>query len=296
MGADTEETMQAIARRYVHRRLMSGQIEARTAEQLRSRLRDFAANAPADPRRVTRRHVEAWMERPDLSAQYRRARLSALRGFTRWCVSEGVMVVKDPCLMVPLPKVPVQLPKRLTHAEAQQLVAAVSRDRRTRLIVLLMLQLGLRRVEVARANVEDVDVAGRSMTVRGKGGGGVETAVLPIDDETWGALTSYLAEAGHTHGPLIRNRVRVHGRCAPATISELVRQGMVDAGIKKPGDATRTPHSCRHTTAHDVLEMTDNVHAVQLALRHASISTSMKYLRGSTRELRPIMAGRRYSA
>jgi integrase len=233
------------------------------------------------------------MERPDLRPQYQRGRLSALRGFTRWCVAEGHMQ-KDPCLLVPMPKVPSQLPKRLTRAEAHRLVDAVRHDTRTLLIVLLGLQEGLRRIEVARLNVEDIDFAEHSMTIRGKGGQGYETGALPISDETWKVLNRYLADEGHSHGPLIRNRVRLHGRMAPASISELVRQGMVAAGIKRPGDTTRTPHSTRHTCAHDLLERTSNVRAVQQALRHASVRSTEVYLRGATTELRGVMGGRSY--
>ena len=205
-------------------------------------------------------------------------------------------MVKDPTLMVPMPKVPPQLPKRLTEDEEHRLVDAARHDRRTMLIVLFMLQEGLRRIEVSRLNVEDVDFADRSMTIRGKGGQGRETDALPITEETWRALTAYLAEEGHTHGPLIRNRVRTHGRCAPATISELVRAAMVDAGIKRPGDLTRTPHSCRHSCAHDLLERTNNVRAVQQALRHRSVRSTEIYLRGQTAELRAVMEGRRYAS
>ena len=83
---------------------------------------------------------------------------------------------------------------------------------------------------------------------------------------------------------------------APSSISELVRQGMVDAGVKRPGDLTRTPHSCRHTTAHDILERTHDVRAVQQARRHRSVRSTEVSLRGQTAELRPVMEGRRYAS
>lgn len=288
-------SLERLAVVYVGKRLAAGQVNERTAAQLRYRLADFAASAPRNPRRVYRSHVERWMERPDLRPQYRRARLSALRGFCRWAVAEGHMV-KDPTLLVPMPTVPPQLPKRLTTVEAERLVAATAGDRRLRLIVLLMLQEGLRRVEVSRLNVEDIDFAERSMVIRGKGGQGCETDALPITAETWAALDAYLAESDHSHGPLIRNRVRRHGRMSASTISELVRQAMVDAGVKRPGDRLRTPHSCRHTMAHDVLSRTQNVRAVQQALRHRSVRSTEVYLRGHTAELREVMEGRRYAS
>lgn len=287
--------MLALVLIYVAQRHAAGRINDRSAEQLRSRLSDFASHVPRNPRRVYRHHVETWMARPDLRPQYLRSRLSAVRGFCQWAVAEGRMT-KDPTLLVPMPKVPPQLPKRLTEDEARRLVEATSHDLRLRLTVLLMLQEGLRRIEVSRLDVDDIDFAERSMVVRGKGGQGCETDALPITTETWKALTAYLAEEGHTHGPLIRNRVRRHGRCAPSTISELIMQAMVDAGVKRPGDHLRTPHSCRHTMAHDMLKRTRDVRAVQQAMRHRSVRSTEVYLRGEVSELRGIMDGRRYAS
>jgi integrase len=83
---------------------------------------------------------------------------------------------------------------------------------------------------------------------------------------------------------------------AASTISQLVHDAMVDAGVKRPGDPSRTPHSCRHTGAHDMLERTHDVRAVQQALRHASVRSTEVYLRGQVGQLGQVMGGRRYAA
>jgi site-specific recombinase XerC len=279
--------------RYVRWRRGAGQLNERSAAQVRSRLVDFAAHSPTDPCRVGRAHVEAWLERPGLAASYRRTRLSTLRGFCRWCVVHGYMR-RDPTAGIATPKVPEGVPKRMRTDEAEALVATAAADRRTYLVVLLMLQECLRRAEVAALDVEDIDFAARVLLVRGKGGGGQHTAVLPISAETWDALSTYLALEGHRHGPLIRNRVRRDPRMAASTISALVHDAMIDAGVKQPGDPSRTPHSCRHTGAHDMLERTHDVRAVQQALRHASVRSTEVYLRGQVGQLGQVMGGRRY--
>lgn len=279
--------------RYVQVRRSEG-LEPRTLEQMRARLRDFAGDVPANPDKINRRHVERWMDHPELSPAYRRARLSTLRGFAQWLAAER-LIRRDFTLGVRLPRVVEGAPKRLRGDEVGRLIEACSGDRRTLLIVLLMVQEGLRRVEVSRLNVEDVDFAERSLLVRGKGGQGRHTAALPISEETWRVLGEYLADEGHRNGPLIRNRVRKDPRVSPSTVSELVRQAMLDAGIKEPGDLSKTPHSLRHTAAHDILTRTDNVRAVQRALRHASVRSTEVYLRGHVGpDLREIMGGRSY--
>lgn len=291
------KTTTQLAARYVRVRHEQGFINDRSAEQMRSRLWDFAQHAPANPNRIRQRHVEAWMARPELSPAYLRARLSSLRGFCRWAVARGYMR-RDPTIDVPMPKVLDGPPKRMTRAEAVALSSSAAADVRTALIVSLMLQEALRRVEVSRANIEDVDFAERSLLVRGKGGGGHGTDVVPLSDETWTLLARYLADEDHpAHGPLIRNRVRRNPRMAPGTISELVHDAMVDAGVKRPGDPSRTPHSCRHTAAHDMLEVTGDVRAVQKGLRHRSLRTTERaYLRGEVTDLRAVMGGRSYRA
>ncbi len=286
-------TLSKLAIRYVTLRRDSGHLNERSAQQVQARLLDFAKSAPANPRSVRRKHVERWMAKPDLSAHYRRGRLSALRNFCRWCVGHGHMS-SDPTLLVESPRVVDAVPKRLRPDEATALVRVASADPRTLLIVLLMLQEGLRRIEVSRLDIEDIDFADRTLTVRGKGGRGAITAVLPISAETWMALTGYLAVEGRRNGPLVRNRVRTHGRLAPATVSELVTRAMIDAGVKSPGDPSRTAHSCRHTAAHDILARTKDVRSVQQALRHKSVRSTEVYLRGQVGDLREVMEGRTY--
>lgn len=287
-------TLCTLALRYAHDRHTAGFLNERSAEQTRARLASFAGFAPNDPRRIRRHHVERWMQQPHLSAAYRRARLSTLRMFCRWCLAHGFMI-SDPTLAIDAPRVPDGIPKRLRPDEARALMRAASSDRRTQLIVSLMLQEGLRRMEIGRLDVEDIDFAERSLLIRSKGGHGAHVDVLPITVETWGILTRYLEDNTHQHGPLVRNRVRKHGRMAPSTISELVAQAMIEAGVKKPGDQSRTPHSCRHTAAHDMLARTKDVRSVQQALRHRSVRSTEIYLRGQVGELRLIMDGRSYT-
>jgi integrase/recombinase XerC len=279
--------------RYIAERRVEG-LEERTLAQMRGRLRDFASSAPAEPAKVTRRTVVAWLDRPGLTASYQRTRLSTLRGFCRWCVVHRHMR-RDPTADLALPRVAESIPRRLTTEEARRLVDACRHDRRLLLVVLLELQLGLRRLEVSRLNVEDIDWTERTLTIRGKGHQGRASAVLPVDDETWSALGRYLGEAGHRNGPLVRNRVRAHGRMAASTIGELVGRAMVDAGVKRPGDSTRTPHSLRHTMGSEVLERTGSLRLAQQALRHASVHSTEVYVRGVVGgDLREAMAGRRY--
>lgn len=283
-------TLTVLAGRYVDQRLAAGQINGRSAQQLRSRLRSFCAQAPADPARLTRRHVERWLDRPDLAASYRRGRLSALRGFCQWLTVHR-HVRRDPTVGVPAPKVAEPIPRRLHDDEVRAVVREAAADHRSLLVVLLMLQEGLRRAEVAALDVEDVDWSACTVEVRGKGHQGQVSAVLPVSDETMRAMRRHLAAVGHRHGPLVRNRVRRDGRLAPSTVSDVVRRVMRQAGVDRPG---AVPHSLRTTMGVHLLDRTRDLHAVRQAMRHVSVRTTEQYLRGSVAPLRDVMGGRCY--
>ena len=284
--------LQRLTLRHVQERLAQGQINKRTAEVTRCRLWDFACHTQAQPGNLNRRHVETWMARPDLSPAYRRARLSSLRVFFRWCIVNGHMR-RDPTIGVEAPKIPAYLPRAVTEAEVGQLLAALP-DQRAKLIVLLMVQEGLRRKEVAEAQLGDVDTYARTLAVRGKGGGGRTTRVVPLSDQTWRALEDYLAAEGHRAGPLVRSKKWPDRGLTPHSLGELVSGWMVDAGVKRAAGDGKSGHALRHSTAHHMMDQGATVREVQQALGHQSIRSTEVYLRGRVEDLRSAMAGRSY--
>lgn len=277
---------------YVAERLARGEINARSAEVTRSKLRDFALTADTQPGRVNRRHVERWLARPGLSPAYRRARLSALRGFCQWCVLHGHMR-RDPTLGVKAPPLPPYLPRALPVPQVSRIVEHAP-DARARVVLLLMAQEGLRRAEVAAVQLGDVDLRNLTLQVRGKGGHGRVTAAVPLSTETARAIEAYLLEVGHTAGPLVRSKVHPDRGITPHTLGELVSRWMADSGVKQaPGDG-RTAHALRHSCANHLMDMGATTEQVQQALRHRSIRSTEVYTRGRVEPLREVMAGRSY--
>lgn len=277
---------------YVKERLNRGELNKRSAEVVRCKLRDFALEADTQPGRVNRRHVERWMARPGLSPAYRRSRLSALRGFCQWCVLNGHMA-KDPTLGLKAPPLPPYLPRSLPVPQVSRVVAHAP-DARARVVLLLMAQEGLRRAEVAAVQMGDVDLCNLSLQVRGKGGQGRITAAVPLSAETARAIDSYLLEVGHTAGPLIRSKVHPDRGITPHSLGDMVSRWMADAGVKQaPGDG-RSGHALRHSCANHMMDLGASKEQVQAALRHASIRSTEVYTRGRVEPLREVMSGRSY--
>jgi site-specific recombinase XerD len=119
--------------------------------------------------------------------------------------------------------------------------------------------------------------------------------VLPLSAQTRAAMVAYLnAEVIGGGGPLIRSRVRPESGVSPATVGELVKGVMVEAGVKEYVGDGRSAHALRHTCAQDLVDAGADIRKVQRVLRHASIRNTEVYLRGEVKGIREVMAGRTY--
>lgn len=282
-----------LVHKYITERLRRQEIVEGTANGLRYRLTDLADHVPAASSSVRRKHVERWMERPDLSPGSLQLRLSAARGFCQWCVLNGKMKT-DPTLGLKAPRSPQRKPRNLHADESPQLVVSVP-DLRARVIVLLMLQECLRCAEVAGMQLGDIDFTRREVDIRGKGGRGGVTRTVPLSDETIVAIDAYLNEFPAAAGPLLRSYLHPACGIGRKYISGLVSQWMYDAGIKKAPRDGKSGHALRHTGATDMINNGADIYRVQVVLGHSSSATTGVYIRGATPDIRAAMAGRSYT-
>lgn len=284
-----------LADQYVTERRKMGRMTPATAQAVQRRLWHFArAVNGRPPESIRTRDVEKWVHDERLAPLTRKCRLTTIRPFWRWMLAKK-LVTHDPTIGVESPKVPPLAPRAIPLEEARQLVVSTT-DPRSRLIVLLMLQEGLRCCEVARAELSDVDLGRRIMGVRGKGGQGGVTRHLPVSDETAAALRAYIdSERGAVAGPLVMSRRDPNSRIGAHYISKLVHRTMVEAGIKRQRGDGRSAHACRHTALTDMVDQGADLLTVQHAAGHADVNTTRRwYLRGVTPDLRVAMAGRSY--
>jgi site-specific recombinase XerD len=275
---------------YLARRHGREEIASITAGGIRSNVGN-ALRLMGDPPigQLTRAHVLAWLEETTCAPATKRTRLSQLRTFCQWAVEEG-LVVRDPTAGVRGPREPRRLPRGVQRRDVNALLEACP-ESRARLIVLLMVQEGLRRAEVSRLQLGDIDRDERTMLVTGKGG---HQRLLPISAETWRAMGSYLAERPAPNGPLIRSFVDDRSGITPTTIGHLVSDLMADAGVKATAYDGRSGHALRHTMAGDMLKGGAHIRDVQTALGHVSLMVTQRYLPLMVGDLRDAMGGRAY--
>ena len=281
--------LRALVERYVEERSARTEIGPRSAASIRYTLLGFLRiTGSTNPRDLSRGDVERWMAEP-AAISTKRCRLSRLRTFCHWLVREGVIDV-DPTWLVKAPRPPRYIPRALRPEDVALLLASCP-DERAELIVLLMVQEGLRCCEVSSLEIGDVDPRARTLRVVGKGG---HERVLPFSDETFGALARYMGEAPPAAGPVIRSYNNPHAGIEASYVSTLVRTWLKEAGVKRRSWDRRSAHALRHTAATDMLRAGAHLRDVQRALGHARINTTELYLPLEVSDLRLAMGGRRY--
>lgn len=276
-------TLNHLVTRYIADRLGRGEIEPVSAKTLDQHLRSFARSFGERPLdqlglAATERWIAA-MDHAGLAKATQASRLSSLRNFAQWCVIRG-HVQKDWTLGVRKIRRPRQRPRdmRIEHFRAILTAAATSRER---LIVWLMFGAGLRCIEVARLHVDDFDQLDNTLFVIGKG---KHERIVPITNGVRAAIETYLAEAGHGVGPMIRQETATSRPLSASRISDIV-QGLTKAsGVKvRPFDG-RSAHGLRALAASDLYDACHDLRVVGDLLGHVNVATTSIYLRSATVE------------
>jgi len=161
--------------------------------------------------------------------------------------------------------------RRLLGALADRQDAKGLRDR---VIVRLLYDLALRRAEVVRLDVEDVDLAAGTVAVLGKGRR--EKLVRTLPDATRAALAAWLAIRSTAPGALLVNFDRAR-KCAGCGLSSTSVYRIVRALGAGVGLAVR-PHGLRHAAITAALELTGgDVRKVQRFSRHSDVRVLQRY-------------------
>lgn len=172
----------------------------------------------------------------------------------------------------------------LTPDQVREVIAAAP-NARDRAIIMLMITAGLRCIEIARANIEDIRNAGADtiLYLQGKGKNSKDDYVK-ISHTTLKAIMAYLQtrKDANPTDPLFTSEANRNagGRLTTISISRIVKNAMQAAGYNSN---RLTAHSCRHTAATLSLLSGGTIQETQQLLRHANINTTMIYLHNMNR-------------
>ena len=212
--------------------------------------------------------------------------LSGVRGFHRYLMIEGV-TANDNAARVKPPKPPRRLPKAITLAQVEALLAssgpeatdedAIALDPirvRDRAILELLYATGARVSEVVSLDIDDL-VDQTMVRLFGKGS---KERIVPVGSYAQRAVEAYLVR--------VRPVLAKLGKGTPAVFlnqrgSRLSRQSVwqiiSDAADKAKLAAEVSPHTLRHSFATHLLEGGADVRVVQELLGHSSVATTQIY-------------------
>lgn len=216
--------------------------------------------------------------------------LTALRRYYRWLLRQGLRS-DDPTLNIEAPRLPRPLPKNLSEAEVEALLAApqiaTAQGLRDRAMLELLYASGLRVSELVGLPFSAVQMQMGVVRVMGKGR---KERLVPTGEIALDWLTRYLREA---RNDLLNGRISdalfVTARAGAMTRQAfwyLIKRHAVRAGIR----AALSPHTLRHAFATHLLNHGADLRVVQMLLGHADISTTQIYTHVARERLKQLHA------
>ena len=203
--------------------------------------------------------------------------VSALRRFFQFAVREGLRG-DDPSATLESPKLPRSLPKSLSEAEVEALLAAPAIETpqglRDRAMLETLYASGLRVSELVGLKVAQVSLQMGVVRVLGKG---AKERLTPLGEEAVAWIDRYQRES---RPALLAGRkadaLFVTARGGPMTRQGfwlLVKRHARAAGIR----IEISPHTLRHAFATHLINHGADLRVVQMLLGHADISTTQIY-------------------
>jgi len=244
--------------------------------------RDLALARPSDLQGyVLARHEQS-------KATSANRRLAVFRRFYRWALREHV-ASEDPTLRLRPAHQPLRVPKTLSEAQVDALLAAPAVDRplgaRDRAMLELMYASGLRVSELVALKLVDLSLPDGVVRVAGKG---AKERLVPFGEEARRWLEAWLDTA---RPELLDGRrsdaLFVTVRAAAMSRQmfwNLVKKYALVAGVQ----VAISPHTLRHAFATHLLNHGADLRAVQLLLGHADISTTTIYTHVARERLRQL--------
>ncbi len=198
-------------------------------------------------------------------------KLAALRSWFRFLVRRG-MLTRNVAREIRGPRLGRKLVGFLPIDEVLMLVdgkavGGAARERDVAILELLY-ATGLRVSELAGLDVDDVDRAGLTVRVLGKGR---KERIVPFGSQAARALDAYLGRRA-TRCPTLFTNAR-GGRLSARAIHAIVRKSAAASGIVR----RVSPHTLRHTFATHLLDAGADLRVIQELLGHSRLSTTQRY-------------------
>ena len=231
-------------------------------------------------------------EHPALSSTSAARAVVAVRGLHKFLLRDGLVDV-DVAREVKPPAAPRRLPKAIAIDDVERLLDAAGYEKtplsiRDRALLELLYGTGARISEAVGLAVDDLDLADRTVLLRGKGG---KQRRVPVGSFAAKAVDAYLVQ--------VRPALAANGRGTPAVFlnargGPLSRQSawtILRTAAERAGLSDGiSPHTLRHSFATHLMEGGADVRVVQELLGHSSVTTTQIYTLVTVDRLREVYA------
>lgn len=177
------------------------------------------------------------------------------------------------------------IPPTMPQADIEALLADCDRatldGARDYAMVMLLARLGLRSIEIARLQLDDLDWRAGDLLVRGKAR---RDDRLPLPADVGTALAEYLAFRGPNDSRSVFLTLRAPTRPIRADlVGDVVQRHCQQAGVPHVG-----PHRLRHTLATRMLARGAALADISQVLRHSDLATTAIYAKVDLGRLRQV--------
>ncbi len=228
-----------------------------------------------------------------LSPRTQARRLSALRQFYRFLAQEGRRA-DDPTELLDAPRLPAPLPKALTEADVEALLAGAARLAPAKASVAvaaieMLYASGLRVSELVTLPAGALREDAPLVLVRGKGG---KERLVPLSRrarEAAGLAREGLADRARGRpraGRFLLPSRSANGHLTRQSVALLLKEAALAAGLDP---ARVSPHVLRHSFATHLLSRGADLRSLQALLGHADIATTQIYTRVLEERLRAVV-------
>ena len=217
-----------------------------------------------------------------ISAASRARKIASIKSFYKYLTVKAHLLEDNPVQDLDSPKLPKTLPRYLSLAESERLLASVDSRNRERdyCILCIFLYFGLRISEIVGLNISDL----RTDHLRVVGKGNKERVVY-LNDATAAAINGYLIvrreiDAVDKSALFLSNR---RTRISREAVHSMVKNSLLRAGL----DASKySAHKLRHTAATLMLQNGVDVRTLQELLGHEHLNTTQIYTHVDSSDLR----------
>jgi len=219
-----------------------------------------------------------------LAANTRNGYGSIITTFYRWCYDQG-MLPRDPLRGFVMPKAARPIARALELAQVARAMEAAAGDPRMTVMLWLMYGTGLRAMEVAGLEIQDLRMHADPPVLHVREGKGGKSRVVPVAPAVAGVLRAFVAGRPGA-GPVVASATTGLA-LSRKTVCRLVSAHLRAAGVKD------SSHALRHTFATELLKAGKgaNLYSVSKSLGHSSTKvTEQVYVAGYLGDLAGLAA------